>query len=246
MERELLEIRRNIVRMAHDAKASHVGSALSAVEILWAVYEVKGPADKLVLSKGHASAALYAILAQRGELSCDLLKKCYYIDGGLLPGHLDMTSSKGISASAGSLGHGAGLGLGMALADKSRNVYVVLGDGECDEGSVWEAAEYAGAHKVGNLKLIVDNNGLQIFGRTKDMNGDNFAAKFRSFGHEVAEVNGHDVEALSKALRGPASAIVAHTIKGRGVSFMEDRAEWHSRVPSDADLARALEELSHA
>jgi transketolase len=246
MRKELLEIRRNIVRMAHDAKASHVGSALSVVEILWAIYGVKRPADKLVLSKGHASAALYAVLAQMGGLPKDMLKECYYIDGGMLPGHLDMASNKEISASAGSLGHGAGLGLGMALADKKRRVYVVLGDGECDEGSVWEAAEYAGAHKVGNLKFVIDNNGLQIFGRTKDMNGDNLAMKFWAFGHEVAEVNGHDVGEISTALKGPASVIVAHTVKGRGVSFMENRAEWHGRVPDDGDLARALEELGDA
>jgi transketolase len=246
MRNELSEIRRNIVRMAHDARASHVGSALSVVEILWAVYGVKRPGDKLILSKGHASAALYAVLAQRGELPAAVLEKCYYVDGGMLPGHLDMASSESISASAGSLGHGAGLGLGMALADRCRSVYVVLGDGECDEGSVWEAAEYSGARKVKNLKFIIDNNGLQIFGRTKDINGDNFAAKFRAFGHEVAEVDGHDVAALSAALKGSASVVVARTVKGRGVSFMENRPEWHGRVPDDDDLARALGELGDA
>jgi transketolase len=254
----IADIRKNIVRMAHYSHASHVGAALSVVEILWAAYESSNITaenlsdinrDKVILSKGHASAAEYAVLAARGLLDPKLLDE-YYIYGGALPGHLDISSSPAIDAAAGALGHGLPVGLGMAMANRSRKVTVVCGDGEMNEGSNWEAVMLASQRKVDNLALIVDANGLQAMGFTRDiLDNSNLGARLEAFGMDVSEVDGHDLAALANALAKPsetAKAIIARTVKGKGVGFMENSLKWHYSSPDDGELARAVEEIDNA
>lgn len=253
------DIRKSILKMMHYSKSSHIGGCFSAVEILYALYfdvlniDPQNPGKKdrdiFILSKGHSSAALYATLAHRGFFPMEWLDR-YYIDGGLLPGHLDMTAVPGVECSAGSLGHGLSIGLGMAIARTLRGepgrVFVLLGDGECNEGSVWEAVMLAGTRKIGKLTLIVDYNHLQGMGR-EVINQSNMAERFRTFGWKSIDVDGHDISALKSALAasdpGAPTAIVAHTIKGKGISFMEDRLEWHYKSPNDEQLATGLAEL---
>ena len=256
MDRIQKEIRKSIVSMAHYSHASHVGSALSVADILYAVYSkaaniskenLQGTArDSVILSKGHASTALYATLAHLGLMDKKLLRS-YYINGGKLPGHLDKDAAAGIDVSTGSLGHGLSIGVGMALADAEHNVFVILGDGECNEGSVWEAVMLLGKLKLKNLILIVDKNSLQAFGRTDDIMDDgNLGDRFKSFGLDVQEVDGHDIAQLEAALNHPSDrtkAIIAHTVKGCGVSYMEDSFVWHYKSPNDDELRIAIEEL---
>ncbi|MDG0811185.1 thiamine pyrophosphate-dependent enzyme [Cohnella rhizosphaerae] len=175
----------------------------------------------------------------------------YYVDGGSLPGHLDKDAVPGIEASAGSLGHGLSIGLGMALANRQTGnpgrVYVLVGDGECNEGSIWEAAMLAAHLRLGGLTVIVDFNKLQGFGRTNEViDQSNLSDRWRVFGWEAHEVDGHDADELERVLRLPQTgpkAIIAHTVKGKGVSFMEDRLEWHYRSPDDAQKSLAISEL---
>lgn len=256
----ITNIRKSILHMVHYSKSSHVGSCLSMVEILYTLYyrvmniDPQNPAkkdrDKFILSKGHGSAALYATLAERGFYGKNVLDR-YYIDNGLLPGHLDMKAALGIEASAGSLGHGLSIGVGMAIANKQTGnpgrIYVVLGDGECNEGSVWEAVMLASTLKLDNLTAIIDYNQIQSFGRTNEIIYQaNMAERFQAFGWDTKEVDGHDTDQLEACLRtshnGP-KAIIAHTVKGKGVSYMEDKLEWHYKSPDDQQLAQALEEL---
>lgn len=253
-------IQKSILKMVHQSKSSHVGACLSIVDILYVLYfkimniDPHNPSmverDKFILSKGHSSAALYATLAERGYFSKELLNQ-YYIDGGKLPGHLDMEAVPGIEASTGSLGHGLSIGVGMAIANKrDKNpgkIYVVIGDGECNEGSIWEGVMLASSCKLGNLTAIVDYNKIQSFGRTNEIiNQTNMAERWKAFGWETHEVDGHDVQQIEHACRvmqhGP-KVIVAHTIKGKGVSFMEDKLEWHYKSPNDDQLRAALKEL---
>jgi len=209
----------------------------------------KSERDIFILSKGHCSAALYATLAHRGYFPREWLDR-YYVDDGLLPGHLDMTTVPGVECSAGSLGHGLPIGLGMATAKQrqkaSGRVFVLLGDGECNEGSVWEAVMLAGTLKTANLTAIVDFNHLQGMGRDV-IDQHNLVSRFSDFGWEAVEVDGHDCEALRSVLSAPTSdrpkAIIAHTIKGRGISFMEDKLEWHYKSPNDDQFSSALGEL---
>jgi transketolase len=203
--------------------------------------------DIFILSKGHNSAALYAVLAHAGFFPLDYLNK-YYIDDGILPGHLDMTKVDGIECSSGSLGHGAGIGLGFAIAkEKNHNdghVYVLLGDGECNEGSVWEAVMLASTLKAKNYTLIVDFNHLQGMGRDV-ISQPNLGERFSAFGFKVHEANGNDIGQMLPALQdrnGPL-AIVAHTVKGYGVSFTENKLEWHYKSPDKDQLELALKEL---
>jgi len=256
----LINIKKSVISMTHRSKSSHVGSCLSACDILYTLYfkilnvdpndPQKNDRDKFILSKGHASAALYATLAERGFYARSLLDG-FYIDGGTLPGHLDMKAVPGVEASAGSLGHGLSIGVGMAIANKcSRNpgkIYVLVGDGECNEGAIWEAVMLAATLKLDNITTIVDYNKLQGFGRTHEViNQLNMAERWKVFGWDVHEVDGHNVVELEKAFRLPQSgpkALVAHTVKGKGVCFMEDRLEWHYKSPDDMQCDKALKEL---
>ena len=251
------ELRKEIFKMMHYSKSSHIGGCLSCIDILYTLYfkimDCKKIKDKsldrdiFILSKGHNSAALYATLAYADFFPKDYLNH-YYIDNGILPGHLDMTTVNGIECSSGSLGHGAGIGLGFAIAkDRNKNeghIYVLLGDGECNEGSVWEAIMYASTLKQKNYTLIIDFNHLQGMGRDV-IHQQNLGERIASFGFKVIEVNGNDIEQLIPALKdrdGPL-AVIAHTIKGYGVSFTEDKLEWHYKSPNDEQLKIALDEL---
>ena len=249
--------------MSYYSKTSHVGSCLSIVEILYVLYYKvmnidpgnpdKEDRDKFILSKGHASAALYATLAEKGYFDKSVLEK-YYIDNGILPGHLDMCKVKGIEASSGSLGHGLSIGLGMAIANRlKRNtskIFVLLGDGECNEGSIWEAAMLAASLQLGNITVIIDRNHLQGYGRTDEIiKSNNLADRWRAFGWETYEIDGHNIEQIERSLRcissGP-KAIIANTIKGKGISFMENRLEWHYKSPNEEQYNLAINELGES
>lgn len=253
-------IRAHALRMVAAANASHIGSCLSIADLLAVLYtrvlriDPSAPQatdrDRFILSKGHAAAILYAALAERGFFPVDELET-FCRDGSALTGHISH-AVRGIEVSTGSLGHGLPIAVGMALAARAdRNgarVVCLLSDGECDEGSNWEAILFAGHHKLGNLTAIVDYNKIQSFGRVADvLDLHPFADKWRDFGWHTTEIDGHDhaaiAETLSRASRGAPQAIIAHTVKGKGVSFMEDRLEWHYKSPSPAQLAAAIEEL---
>jgi transketolase len=253
-----LAIRRNLVKMMEYSKSSHIGSGLSIVDILAVLYfevlhidplDLNNPSrDIFILSKGHASAALYATLAERGVIPFKWLDE-YYIDNGKLPGHLDMSAVPGIECSVGSLGHGLPIGVGMAIAKKRLKlngcIFVLIGDGEANEGSVWEAIMLASTLRLDNLKIIVDFNHLQGMGRDV-IEQNNIAERFRAFGCETIEIDGHDHLVLSKELRIYANrprVLVAHTVKGKGISFMEDRLEWHYKSPNKEQLDSSLLEL---
>lgn len=256
------QIRREVLTMVYQSKSSHLGCSLGIVDILITLYfkvlriNPKKPSDetrdRFLLSKGHAAAALYAVLAKRGFFSKSHLS-IYFRDGSKLAGHVTLGSLPGIEATFGSLGHGLSLGIGMSLAIKHRNlpskVYVLIGDGECAEGSIWEAVNFAGHHKINNLICIVDNNNLQIMGRGSDiLNSLPFEDKFKGFGWDVKWVDGHEFLALSKILQpqimSKPLAIIASTIKGKGISFMENIVEWHGKCPTDEEYKLALKELS--
>jgi transketolase len=245
--------------MVHRARASHVGSGFSIADILAVLYgdimrvDPQRPGwperDRLVVSKGHAAAAVYAALANCGFFPRELLDG-YCSNGSLLTGHVSH-AVPGVELSTGSLGHGLSVATGFALAarlagSKSRS-FVLMSDGECDEGAIWEAALFAGHHCLDNLVAIIDYNKIQSFGRVADvLDLEPFADKWRSFGWEVREIDGHDHAALRAAL-GQADhrplSLICHTVKGKGVSFMEDRLEWHYKSPSDEQLSRALSEV---
>jgi transketolase len=256
-------IRGRLVEMSHRAGSAHLGSSLSCVDILvaayWGVLAIDPAAprdperDRLILSKGHAASALYAALAYRGYFSPDLLD-AYTEPGGILGEHPSPGCVPGVEAATGSLGHGLPLGLGMALAGRLREqryrVFVVMSDGECNEGSVWEAALLAPAQRLEHLVAIVDFNKWQATGRTTDVMAlDPLTEKWAAFGWSTREIDGHDLGALIRAMQavpdgsGRPVAIVAHTVKGRGVRFMEDDNDWHYRSPTEAELAAALREL---
>lgn len=250
-------IRIHVLEMTHKAKSSHVGSCLSIADILAMLYgcimsirpeqpDWKGR-DRFILSKGHACAALYAVLAECGFFPLEWLDS-YYQKGSLLSGHISHYVP-GVEASTGSLGHGLSIGCGMALVTKSK-VYVLLSDGDCNEGSTWEAVMFAKQHKLDNLVAIVDYNRLQAMGKTEDiLDLDSLAGKWRSFGWFVGEVDGHNIGHLERILKfiprekGKPSCIIAHTVKGKGVSFMGNIVEWHYKYPNDEELKQALEEL---
>lgn len=256
-------VRRHVIVMANRANASHIGSCLSAADILAVLYgrilrlNPQRPGwterDRFILSKGHGCAALYAVLAECGFFPMQTLET-YYQNGTILPGHATHKFTPGVEASTGSLGHGLPLGIGMALAakrdGKRHRVFVVLSDGECDEGSNWEAALFAPHHKLDNLVVIVDYNKIQSLGNVKEViDLDPLADKWRAFRWATQEVDGHDVEALEKALSavpvqpGRPTCVVAHTIKGKGVSFMENKLQYHYTPPRGDELTRALAEV---
>lgn len=259
-------IRKDIVSMIHGAKSGHPGGSLSAVEILTALYfdemniDPTNPKmedrDRFVLSKGHAAPVLYATLAHKGYFDKEELKGLRKT-GRMLQGHPDMKGTPGVEMSTGSLGQGFSVACGMAMASKLDNapwrVYALLGDGECQEGIVWEAAMSAAHYKLDNMTAFLDYNGLQIDGNTDDvMSLGSIVDKFKAFGWNVIEIDGHDFDQIFAALDiakstvGQPTMIVAKTIKGRGVSFMENQAGWHGNAPSDEHLRIALEELGGA
>ncbi len=256
-------LRRHIVTIIGKAGSGHPGGSLSAVEIVttlyWKVMRHK-PADphwadrdRFILSKGHAAPMLYAVLAECGYFPVSELTTLRQMDSRL-QGHADRTATPGVEMSAGSLGQGLSFSIGMALAGRldsqGYHVYVLLGDGECDEGQVWEGAMAAAHYKLDKLTAIVDNNGLQIDGWNCDvMNLDPFSRKWEAFGWHVIEVDGHDFNQLfdafgkAKTVKGQPTIIIAHTIKGKGVSFMENVAGFHGKAPDKDELEIALKEL---
>jgi transketolase len=258
-----LAIRRHSVRMANSGGGSHVASALSMADIIAVLYgkvltvDPSNPRaadrDRFILSKGHAGAGLYACLAERGFMPISRLAT-HYQNGSELSGHVSHKGIPGVEVSTGSLGHGLAIAAGMALSAKldgaTHRVFVLLSDGECDEGSTWEAALFAGHHRFDNLVVIVDYNEIQSLGRTAEiLDLEPFAEKWRAFGWGVAEVDGHDHARLVQVLTGiPAAAnrptcVLAHTVKGKGVSFMENTVLWHYRCPRGEEFAAAMREL---
>ena len=257
------KIRRHIITMTGKAGSGHPGGSLSAVEIMTTLYfkmmrhKPKDPhwpdRDRFILSKGHAAPALYAVLAECGYLPVSKLLTLRQLDS-CLQGHTDCTITPGVEMSAGALGQGLSFALGVALAGRLNaqdyRVHVLLGDGECDEGQVWEAAMASAHFKVDNLVAIVDNNGLQIDGWNRDvMSLEPFPAKWQAFGWKVIEVDGHNLPQLiqafkqAKKIKGQPTVIIAHTIKGKGVSFMENNVDFHGVAPNDIEVKLALEEL---
>lgn len=256
-------IRINALKAIHAAKSGHPGGSLSSADILATLYfgelniDPKNPKmtdrDKFVLSKGHAVPALYAALGERGFYEVSEMMTLRQV-GSKFQGHPNMSKVPGIEMSTGSLGQGFSAAVGMAIAGKiDKNpgrVYALTGDGELQEGIVWEAAMQAAHRKLDNLVAIVDLNGLQIDGKVSDVKCVcPVDEKFRSFGWNVISVDGHNFEELTtafkeaKSSKGVPTAIIAHTHKGKGVSFMEDNAGWHGKAPSDEELAAAIEEL---
>ncbi len=254
-------IRAHALRMVFGARASHIGSCLSMADILAVLYTRilridplqpdLATRDRLIVSKGHAAAIIYASLAERGYFPVSELET-YCADGSALTGHVSH-AVPGVEVSTGSLGHGLPIAVGMAVAAKAANrasrVYCLLSDGECDEGSNWEAILFSPHHKLDNLVAIVDFNKIQSFGRTSDvLNLEPFADKWRAFGWDTVEVDGHDLAALENGFSAPPvpgkpRVLIAHTIKGRGVSFMQDKLEWHYKSPTDEQLVAALAEV---
>ncbi len=263
MEAIAKRLRRHIITMTGKAGSGHPGGSLSAVEIVTTLYfkllrhKPSDPQwsdrDRFILSKGHAAPLLYAVLAECGYFPVDELSTLRQLDSRL-QGHTDRTVTPGVEMSAGALGQGLSFGIGVALAGRLNSqkyrVYVLLGDGECDEGQVWEGAMAAAHFKLDNLVAIIDNNGLQIDGWNRDvMNLDPFNKKWQAFGWHVIEVDGHDfsqlIDAFSRAelVKGQPTVIIAHTIKGKGVSFMENNPDFHGKTPNEDEVKTALKEL---
>ena len=259
-------IRKNILRLVYSANSGHPGGSLSITDIITYLYfeELKvdinnpkdGSRDRFVLSKGHCAPALYSALIEKGFISVDEIKNFRQVNG-ILQGHPDMKHIPGVDMTTGSLGQGLSASVGMALAGKLDNkdyrVYCVLGDGEIEEGQVWEAAMAAAHYKLDNLCAIVDNNNLQIDGEIgKVMSPYPIDEKFRSFGFNVITINGNDFDEIEKAFidakncKGKPTVIVAKTVKGKGVSFMENEAGWHGKAPNEEQFNQAMNELEVA
>ncbi len=257
------KIRAHVLRMVHRANASHAATCLSAADILAVLYsgilqvDPSRPdwpdRDRFILSKGHGCAAVYAVLAERGFFPKEWLET-YCQDGARLPGHITSLGIPGVEVSTGSLGHGLSIGCGMVVAGKGNGqdyrVFVLLSDGECDEGSTWEAALFAPHHHLDNLIAIVDYNKIQSFGTVKEvLDLEPLATKWQAFGWAVREIDGHDFRQIENALKSAPfkisqpSCIIAHTIKGKGVSFMENQLAWHYKSPNAEQLHQALAEL---
>lgn len=259
-------IRRDVVRMTHKSGASHIGTSFSMADVLAVLYtgvlhvDPSRPnwpeRDRLILSKGHGSAALYAALSERGYFPASWLDT-FYQNGSKLIGHVTHGEIPGVEASTGSLGHGLSIACGMALVGKREHqehrIFTLLSDGECDEGSIWEAVLFAGHHQLDNLVVIVDYNKIQSLGRVEDvLDLEPFGAKWEAFRWSVREVNGHDCRELSNVLEslpiepGKPSCIIAHTVKGKGVSFMEDQLLWHYRAPDAKEFSEAMKEIEES
>lgn len=252
-----------IVKMVHRAQAGHPGGSLSEIDLICALYANYmrinpdepnwDDRDRFILSKGHASPGMYAILAEMGFISKEDLKS-YRVLGGVCQGHVDMKWCPGVDFSAGSLGMGLSFGMGCSIAARlegsERNIFVMLGDGEIQEGSVWEAAMAAKHHELGNLKVILDRNRIQNDDFCESqMRMFDIPAKWRSFGWEVMEIDGHNTEDIVRGLdflvntNDNPAILIAHTIKGKGVSYMEDNPAFHGAAPNDEQFKIAMEEL---
>ena len=263
LEKISKQVRKQIIEQVYKAQSGHPGGSLSIADILTVLYfnqmniDANNPnsslRDRLVLSKGHCSPALYAVLAQKGYFKNDALNTFRTIEGKL-QGHPDMTKVPGVDMTTGSLGQGLSVANGMALSSKLNHdgfrVYCILGDGEIEEGQIWEAAMTSHKYKLDNLCVIVDNNNLQIDGKIEEVKGlDNIEGKFKSFGFNTIVVNGHKIEELidafntAKMTKGMPTAIIAKTVKGKGVSFMENQAQWHGKAPNEEEYKIAIKEL---
>lgn len=264
LEEKAKQIRSDILKMLYTCQSGHPGGSLSCVEILMSLYyraaniDPSNPGmenrDRIVLSKGHACPALYAILADKGYFPREDLWSLRQINSHL-QGHPDMTKTPGVDVNTGSLGQGVSIAMGMALAAKHKKadykVYGIVGDGEVQEGLVWEAAMAAAHYKLDNFTIILDHNGLQIDGSNDDvMSIGDVMDKFRAFGFECIKVNGHDIDAISKALLSPVNEkpkfLCCETVKGKGVSFMENNFGWHGKAPSEEEYTMAIKVLGGA
>lgn len=266
LEKKANEVRQSIVTALHSAKSGHPGGSLSAADIMTYLYfeemnvDPKNPKmadrDRFVLSKGHVAPALYSVLAHKGYFPVEDLVTLRHT-GSYLQGHPDMKHIPGVDMSAGSLGQGLSCAVGMAQAgkmdDKDYQVYAMCGDGEIQEGQIWEAAMWAGAHHLDNLTVIVDNNNLQIDGTVEEVCSPYpIDKKFEAFNFHVININGNDMEEIrnafaeAKTVKGMPVAIIAKTAKGKGVSFMENQVGWHGKAPNDEQYEQAMEELKKA
>ena len=266
LEKKANEVRQSIVTALHSAKSGHPGGSLSAADIMTYLYfeemnvDPKNPKmadrDRFVLSKGHVAPALYSVLAHKGYFPVEDLVTLRHT-GSYLQGHPDMKHIPGVDMSAGSLGQGLSCAVGMAQAgkmdDKDYQVYAMCGDGEIQEGQIWEAAMWAGAHHLDNLTVIVDNNNLQIDGTVEEVCSPYpIDKKFEAFNFHVININGNDMEEIrnafaeAKKVKGMPVAIIAKTTKGKGVSYMENQVGWHGKAPNDEQYEQAMEELKKA
>jgi len=263
LETKATVIRRHVIEMTHEAGSGHPGGSLSATDIITTLYfhvlnvDPKNPQwedrDRFVLSKGHAAPALYAALAEKGFFPVEELMTLRKL-GSRLQGHPDMRKTPGVEASTGSEGQGLSISIGMALGAKldrkNYRIYVMLGDGEMNCGQTWEAAMAAAHYKVDNLTAIVDRNKLQLDGPTeKIMNIEPLADKWKAFGWHMVEINGHDIKeiinsiTMAKEVKGKPTVVIAHTVKGKGVSFMEGSVAFHGKAPNEEQYKQAMKEL---
>ena len=263
LEKTAISMRKNIVEMLHGSQSGHPGGSLSACDIVATLFfkemkiDPENPnwedRDRFVLSKGHAAPVLYAALAEKGYFPKEELSKLRKVDS-MLQGHPDMKDTPGVDMTTGSLGQGLSAASGMALSakmfDKDYRVFTLLGDGEVQEGIIWEAAMFAAHYKLDNLIAFLDHNGLQIDGENEEiMSIEPIDSKFEAFGWHVIKIDGHKIDEIVKALdearevKDKPIMIIAKTIKGKGVSFMEDQVGWHGKAPSDEELEQALEEI---
>ena len=266
LEKIAVQVRKGIIEEVYSAKSGHPGGSLSCADILTVLYfnqmniDEKKPddqnRDRLVLSKGHAAPALYSVLAEKGYFDKELLKTFRKI-GSNLQGHPDMNKVQGVDMTTGSLGQGISAAVGMAIASKMNKagckIYCILGDGEIEEGQVWEALTAASKNKLDNLCVILDNNNLQIDGEIDKVGGmNNMTEKLLSFGFNVINIDGHNISSIidafttAKQTKGKPTVIIAKTIKGKGVSFMENKAEWHGKAPSEEEYNTAIADLDNA
>ncbi len=253
LSRHATEIRKKLLAMHFRAGSGHIGSGLSAVDILTYLYRARlAPPDAFILSKGHAASSLYATLHHQGIFTDEQIAT-YYQDGTVFPAHPAAGAHEAIVAATGSLGHGLSIACGMAFASRwiepgPRRVVCLVSDGECNEGSVWEAAMFAAHHRLNNLTVVVDANGLQGFGRTEEVMGlEPLVGKWQAFGFAAGEVDGNDFAQLHAAFEGADAerprCIVARTVKGKGIRFMEDKLEWHYLPMNEAQYRAAMAEL---
>ena len=264
LQKNAIKVRQGIIEGVHAAKSGHPGGSLSIADIMAVLYfnelriDEKNPRweerDRLVLSKGHCSPALYAALAERGFFDKEDLKSFRKIESNL-QGHPDLNKVPGVDMTSGSLGQGLSIANGMAIAGKMDNknyrVYTILGDGEIEEGQIWEAAMTANKYKLDNLCVIVDNNNLQIDGTIEEvMSSYPIDEKFKSFGFNVLTIDGNNIEEIlngfeiAKQTKNKPTCIIAKTIKGKGVSFMENKAEWHGKAPNEEEYIQAMKDLN--